>query len=39
LFVDLEAEDEVLEYPVYYASAKNFWAVKKKEGTFNINNI
>ena len=29
LFVDLEAEDEVLDYPIYYASAKHFWAVKK----------
>lgn len=31
LFVDLEAEDEVLDYPVYHASARHFWAAKKKE--------
>lgn len=29
LFVDLEAEDEVLEYPIYHASARNFWAARK----------
>ena len=37
LFVDLEAEDEVLEYPVFYCSARHFWASKKNEKqVFNL---
>lgn len=27
LFCSLDAPDELLEYPVYYCSAKNGWAV------------
>jgi GTP-binding protein len=27
LFCNLDAPDESLEYPIYYASAKNGWAV------------
>ena len=39
LFVDLEAEDHVLDYPIYYASAKNFWAAPKQDDTFHLNSI
>lgn len=39
LFVDLEADDQVLDYPIYYASAKHFWAAPKQENTFNLHNI
>ena len=28
LFCTLDAPDESLDYPIYYASAKNGWAVK-----------
>ncbi len=31
LFVELEANDDQLEFPVIYASAKNGWAVKELE--------
>lgn len=27
LFCTLEASDEILDYPIYYASAKNGWAI------------
>jgi GTP-binding protein len=27
LFCTLDASDEILDYPIYYASAKNGWAV------------
>lgn len=27
LFCTLDASDEILEYPLFYASAKNGWAV------------
>lgn len=28
----MDAPDEILDYPIYYASAKNGWAVKDLDG-------
>lgn len=28
LFCSLDASDDILEYPVFYASSKNGWAIK-----------
>ncbi len=30
LFCQLEANDEQLEYPIIYASARNGWAIKDR---------
>ena len=35
LFIELDSEEKFMNYPVFYASAKNGWAVSKKEDIHN----
>lgn len=37
LFCQLEANDEQLEYPLIYASARNGWAIKDRKSTVRDN--